>query len=82
MSRGKVSGHQSAFDGGLPCQAPGNVDHINRPKSRRVLLRMRMLMEEILPATIHLQRGPEIKGGKIICDYLHFISFFLMYAKP
>ena len=72
MSRGKVSGHQSAFDGGLPCQAPGNVDHINRPKSRRVLLRMRMQMEESIPATatIHLQGGLEIKGGKRICDYL------------
>ena len=82
MSRGKVSGHQSAFDGGLPCQAPGNVDHINRPKSRTVLRRMRMLMEESPPATINLQGGLEIKGGKIIWDHLHFIWFFLMYTKP
>ena len=35
---GKVSERQSSFDGGLPFPAPGNVDHINRPKSMMMLM--------------------------------------------
>ena len=37
-SSGKVSEHQSSFDGGLPFQAPGGVDHINRPKNMMMLM--------------------------------------------
>ena len=45
---GKVSERQSSFDGGLPFPAPGNVDHINRPKSMMMLiLQMRRSMIDI-----------------------------------
>ena len=45
---GKVSERQSSFDGGLPFPAPGNVDHINRPKSMMMLM-LRLIIEKLTP---------------------------------
>ena len=39
-----MSERQSSFDGGLPFPAPGNVHHINRPKSMMMLLMLMMML--------------------------------------
>ena len=54
-SSGKVSERQSSFDGGLPFPAPGNVDHINRPKSMMMLM-LRLIIEKLTPHLVTATR--------------------------